>query len=75
MSDTTQEPADGQEPGIEDLQEPSTEKEVDEEPKAERPHDPEPSHQAVGIGVIGGPQSIADELAQEEDELAQEEQE
>lgn len=86
MSDTTQDPPEdqepstedaqeqstsGEEPSTEDLQKPSTEKEVGEEPKAEKPHDPEPSHQAVGIGVIGGPQSIADELA--EDEHAEEE--
>jgi hypothetical protein len=87
MSDTTQDPPEDQEPSTEDaqeqstsgdeepstedLQKPSTEKEVGEEPKAEKPHDPEPSHQAVGIGVIGGPQSIADELA--EDEHAEEE--
>ena len=36
------------------LQEPSTEKDPREEPKAKRPHDPEPDHEAVGIGVIGG---------------------
>ena len=39
------------------LEEPSAEKEVEQEPQAARPHDPEPDHQAVGIGVIGGPQS------------------
>lgn len=38
-----------------DLEEPSTEKAPDEEPKAARPHEPEPSHEAVGIGVIGRP--------------------
>lgn len=77
MSDTTQhpdetrepdanaEPADGEMPSTEDLDEPSTEKEIGEEPKADKPHDPEPSHHAVGIGVIGGPQSIADELDDE----------
>lgn len=51
---------DRQEPSTEDLQEPSTEKDVDEEPRAARPHDPEPDHQAVGIGVIGGPQTDTD---------------
>ncbi|BDZ38140.1 hypothetical protein [Microbacterium suwonense] len=66
MSDTTGDPA--QEPDTEDLEEPSTEKEVDEEPKAEKPHDAEPDHQAVGIGVIGGPQSIADDAPDDEDE-------
>ncbi|MGB3376566.1 MAG: hypothetical protein WBA87_15685 [Microbacterium sp.] len=64
-SDPNTEPAGGEEPSTEDLEEPSTEKEVGEEPKAEKPHDPEPSHHAVGIGVIGGPQSIADELDDE----------
>lgn len=47
-----------------DLSEPSTEKEPDEEPEApaEAPveDDPEPSHHAVGIGVIGGPQTLQD---------------
>lgn len=38
-----------------DLEEPSTEKAPEEEPKAATPDDPEPSHEAVGIGVIGGP--------------------
>lgn len=52
--------ADAQMPSTEQLQEPSTEKEPGEEPKAEKPHDPEPSHHAVGIGVIGGPQSLPD---------------
>jgi len=46
---------DGEEtPTVEELQEPSTEKDPGEEPKAKKPHDPEPSHEAVGIGVIGG---------------------
>ena len=38
-----------------DLEEPSTEKAPEEEPKAATPDEPEPSHEAVGIGVIGGP--------------------
>jgi hypothetical protein len=38
-----------------DLEEPSTEKAPEEEPKAASPDEPEPSHEAVGIGVIGGP--------------------
>ncbi len=38
-----------------DLEEPSTEKAPEEEPKAVTPDEPEPSHEAVGIGVIGGP--------------------
>ena len=46
-----------EEPSTEELDEPSTEKEPGEEPKVEHPADPEPDHAAVGIGVIGGPQS------------------
>jgi len=38
-----------------DLEEPSTEKAPEAEPKAAAPDEPEPSHEAVGIGVIGGP--------------------
>lgn len=65
MTDATQQTPgdpqshDRQEPSTEELQEPSTEKDVDEEPRAPRPHDPEPDHQAVGIGVIGGPETDA----------------
>jgi hypothetical protein len=44
-----------QTPSTEELEEPSTEKSPDEEPKAPGGDEPEPSHQAVGIGVIGGP--------------------
>lgn len=42
-------------PATEELEEPSTEKEPEEEPKAAEPAEAEPSHEAVGIGVIGGP--------------------
>ncbi|MFE6997171.1 hypothetical protein ACFVAE_14490 [Microbacterium sp. NPDC057659] len=42
------------------LKEPSTEKEPGEEPKAPKKNDPEPSHEAVGIGVIGRPQTEPD---------------
>ena len=42
-------------PAAEDLQEPSTEKEPGREPKAAETEEPDPSHEAVGIGVIGGP--------------------
>ena len=53
--DTPHENAD-QAPDDEVLEEPSTEKAPEEEPKAATPDDePEPSHEAVGIGVIGGP--------------------
>lgn len=46
-------------PSDDELRTPSTEKEPDEEPIAERPHDPDPDHQAVGIGVVDGPQTTA----------------
>jgi hypothetical protein len=42
-------------PDVEDLEEPSTEKEPGEEPKAAKPGEPEADHRAVGIGVVGGP--------------------
>ena len=45
----------GEQPANAELEEPSTEKEPDQEPQAAEPADPEPSHQAVGIGVIDGP--------------------
>ena len=44
-----------EEPANEELEEPSIEKEPDQEPQAAQPADPEPSHQAVGIGVIDAP--------------------
>lgn len=40
---------------------PSTETEPGNEPKAPEPAQQEPDHQAVGIGVIGGPQTTADQ--------------
>ena len=43
-------------PETEDLQEPSTEKDPSEAPKAPDRNEPEPSHEAVGIGIIGRPQ-------------------
>jgi hypothetical protein len=36
--------------------EPSPEKDPGEEPKAAKAHDPEPDHEAVGIGIPGQPQ-------------------
>ncbi len=42
-------------PSVEDLEEPSTEKEPAEAPRAAKPDDPEPNHQAVGIGVTDPP--------------------
>jgi hypothetical protein len=46
-------------PDTAELEEPSTEKSPGEEPKAPKPHDPEPDHEAVGIGVVGG-EDLAD---------------
>jgi hypothetical protein len=48
-------PEGDQTPSTEELEEPSTEKSPEEEPKAPVGDEPEPSHQAVGIGVIGRP--------------------
>lgn len=42
-------------PSPADLEEPSTEKDPAEAPRAPKPDDPEPSHQAVGIGVTDPP--------------------
>ncbi len=44
-------------PSNDELEEPSTEKEPSEEPKAPSRNDPEPDHEAVGIGVIDGPET------------------
>lgn len=41
-------------PSTDELQEPSTEKSAEEAPEAPPRDEPEPSHQAVGIGVIDG---------------------
>jgi len=46
-----------EEPSTQDLKEPSTEKEPGEEPKAPDRAEPEPSHEAVGIGIVGRPQT------------------
>lgn len=43
------------EPTDEVLEEPSTERSPAEEPKAPDSGEPEPSHEAVGIGVVGRP--------------------
>ncbi|KHK96055.1 hypothetical protein LK09_17065 [Microbacterium mangrovi] len=50
MSDSREHDADGA-PADEELQEPSTEKEPEEEPRKPHPDEPEPSHRAVGLGV------------------------
>lgn len=58
---TPDEPS-AEEPSTEDLTEPSTEKDPGEEPKAADPSQPEePSHEAVGIGIIGRPQTEMEE--------------
>lgn len=44
-------------PSNDELEEPSTEKEPSEEPKAPTRNDPEPDHEAVGIGVIDRPET------------------
>lgn len=54
-------PDDSAEPSTEDLEQPSTEKAPGEEPKAPDRSEPEPSHEAVGIGIIGRPQTEPDE--------------
>ena len=43
-------------PDADEMEEPSTEKDPGEEPKAPAREEPEPSHEAVGIGVVGRPQ-------------------
>ncbi|MFC4139302.1 MULTISPECIES: hypothetical protein [unclassified Microbacterium] len=45
------------EPAAEDLDEPSTEKEPGEQPRKPERDEPEPDHEAVGIGIIGRPQT------------------
>ena len=54
----------GEQPANKELEEPSTEKEPGDEPKAAKPEEPEPSHEAVGIGVIGGPLVEPEESSQ-----------
>jgi hypothetical protein len=62
MSDNPQGPDQEQpeEPTTDDLQEPSVAKDPGEEPKAPETHDPEPDHEAVGIGVIDSPNADAE---------------
>jgi hypothetical protein len=48
-------------PPDEVLEEPSTEKPPGQEPKAAEDQEAEPSHEAVGIGVIGRPLVDAEE--------------
>lgn len=47
-------------PRTEELEEPSTEKDPGEEPKAPKRDEPEPDHEAVGIGVIDTEEPQAD---------------
>jgi hypothetical protein len=56
MTDAPSDERDEETPTREELQEPSTEKAPGEEPKASTPHDPDPDHEAVGIGIIDGPE-------------------
>lgn len=53
-------------PDAEEMKEPSTEKDPGEEPKAPSREEPEPSHEAVGIGIIGRPQVEPDAVADSE---------
>ncbi len=55
MGDETREHDPDDEPSTEELGEPSTEKDPAEAPRAPEDKDEEPSHEAVGIGVIGEP--------------------
>ena len=48
-------------PAADEMEEPSTEKDPGEEPTAPTRDEPEPSHEAVGIGIIGRPQVEPDE--------------
>ncbi|WP_460795604.1 hypothetical protein [Microbacterium sp. GXF0217] len=60
-------------PSDDELTEPSTEKEPAEEPEAPSRDEPEPSHEAVGIGVVGRPQvetEAEDQETQERSESA-----
>ena len=47
-------------PSTEQLQEPSTEKDPGEEPVAPKRDEPEPDHEAVGIGVVDTEEPQAD---------------
>lgn len=59
---TTPESTDeSKEPTTKEMKEPSTEKEPGEEPKAPPHSEEEPSHEAVGIGIIGRPQTEMEE--------------
>lgn len=62
-------PQGDQTPSTEELEEPSTEKPPGQEPKAPDKNEPEPSHQAVGIGVIGGP-LVTPEVPEDSDDKA-----
>jgi len=48
-------------PDTEDLQEPSVEKDPDEEPKAPADEPEDATHRAVGIGVVETEEPTADE--------------
>lgn len=62
-----QPPATDQMPDTEQMQEPSTEKEPAEEPQAPQRDEPQPSHEAVGIGIVGRPQVEPEVVEQAED--------
>ncbi|MFB7250612.1 hypothetical protein [Microbacterium sp. NPDC056234] len=53
---TPEEQAGEEMPSDDELTEPSAEKEPSEEPQAPSRDEDEPSHEAVGIGIVGRPQ-------------------
>lgn len=54
-ADSAEQAPDATVPADEVLEEPSTENEPGEEPRAATSDDAEPDHEAIGIGVIDGP--------------------
>jgi hypothetical protein len=52
----TEDAAQDETPSTDELEQPSTEKNPDEEPRSADADGPEPDHNAVGIGIPGRPQ-------------------
>ncbi|WP_251050669.1 MULTISPECIES: hypothetical protein [unclassified Microbacterium] len=63
QAESPEEAAPNEVPSNEELEEPSTEKDPGDEPKAPSRQEGEPDHEAVGIGVIGQPQIDEDATA------------
>lgn len=61
-------PPESEMPATEQMEEPSAEKDPDEVPKAPERDEPEPSHEAVGIGIIGRPQTETEVDAETEED-------